>query len=196
MASDQFFTPLDHEPEPEPQWDPLSQPDWQRVPYEVAPSPAGEGAVVARSERFAITLAPLVVYDRGLLLELTLIRNPWGDADTQRLMTAQHGPHGRSDGGFRAGLRWADGRVARSDDRRALWSDTPPLASMITRGGGGSSDASGSAWWVWPLPEAGDLELVVEFADGGIAETTTTLSGDAIRAAASRATPIWSAPGA
>ena len=191
-SSESFFSEIPAAPA-EPEWDPMSQPEWLRVPHEVAPVTVGATAVVASNDRFAIVVGPLAVYDRGLLLDLTLIRNPWSEtADDRKLILGQIGPHNDADG-FRSGIRWADGRTARSD-RRHIDVDEGRNASMVNWGGGGSNDASRTEWWVWPLPDRGDLELITQFPAGGIPETAYVLDGDAIRAAAKAAQPIWTAP--
>ncbi len=48
-------------------------------------------------------------------------------------------------------------------------------------------------YWLWPLPPVGPLTLVVDFPARGLAESSVTVDGSALRAAAGRAVPLWPA---
>jgi hypothetical protein len=56
---------------------------------------------------------------------------------------------------------------------------------------GGTRFAVEHEVFLWPLPPAGPLKLVVQWTDRQIPETSTTLDGGAIRAAAKDAAEIW-----
>ncbi|MER6796501.1 hypothetical protein ABT262_31745, partial [Amycolatopsis mediterranei] len=56
---------------------------------------------------------------------------------------------------------------------------------------GGTRFAVDHEVFLWPLPSAGPLKLVVQWADREIPETRTTLDGGAIRSAAKDAAEIW-----
>ena len=97
---------------------------------------------------------------------------------------------------LRLGLAWPDGgRATNVDHWRRGWpgpDETEPMHGLEEGGGGGSDREYESNFHAWPVPDAGDLTFVVEWPRYGISETTTTIDGDLIRAAASRARPVWS----
>lgn len=65
---------------------------------------------------------------------------------------------------------------------------------MHGMGSGGGSSSDGEAeqeFWIWPVPESGDIELVCEWPAYGIGESRLTVSGDELRAAAARARVVW-----
>jgi hypothetical protein len=52
-------------------------------------------------------------------------------------------------------------------------------------GSGGDDELAGSGTvWLWPLPPAGELRLVVQWTQFGLAETSVMLDGGALRDAA------------
>jgi hypothetical protein len=95
------------------------------------------------------------------------------------------------DSGLLFGIAFPDGRKTTSthvwpgmfDGSEAV---TGPVLMVNGEGGsGGDEELSGSArLWVWPLPEGGDLRLVVQWKEAGMAEKSVLLDGDQIAAAA------------
>ena len=69
----------------------------------------------------------------------------------------------------------------------------PPVLLMRNGGGnGGDDEFSGSgALWLWPLPPEGNLQLVAEWKDFGLAECSIVLDGSRLRGAASGAQKFW-----
>ncbi|TCJ36428.1 hypothetical protein E0504_23650 [Parafrankia sp. BMG5.11] len=59
--------------------------------------------------------------------------------------------------------------------------------------GGRAPDVHRLRYWLWPLPPAGPLTLVVDFPARGLAESRVTVDGSALRAAAERAVTLWPA---
>lgn len=70
--------------------------------------------------------------------------------------------------------------------------DGPPTAPvLIARGGYGGSGCWRQDFWLWPLPSAGPLALVMEWPAEGVPETRVELSADDLGAAAERAIELW-----
>ena len=69
----------------------------------------------------------------------------------------------------------------------------PPVLLFQPRGGGGSDDelAGSGTLWLWPLPPAGDLRLITQWNDMGMPETSITLDGAELRAAAAGVQTYW-----
>ena len=65
------------------------------------------------------------------------------------------------------------------------------MHGLESRGGSGSDDEATQDFWVWPLPEAGDITLVCEWPAYGIPESSAKLEGQFLRDAASRSRPVW-----
>jgi hypothetical protein len=94
---------------------------------------------------------------------------------------------------LRFGLTWPDGgRATNLDDWGRSWPDaTEPAHGLESHSGGGSDREYSQEYWAWPLPGSGPLGLVVEWPAFGIDETTASVDGDLLLAAAARARPVW-----
>ena len=75
----------------------------------------------------------------------------------------------------------------RKDDRGV---PIDPIIRMTGGGGGGHGFRAG--FWVFPLPPDGSVEIFVTFPVVTDDEGSHALDGSAIRAAAEKATVIWS----
>ena len=72
------------------------------------------------------------------------------------------------------------------------WPDaTEPAHGLESQSGGGSDREYSQEYWAWPLPGSGPLGLVVEWPAFDIGETTTSIDGSLLIAAAERAQPVW-----
>jgi len=70
--------------------------------------------------------------------------------------------------------------------------EPPVLAFSGGRSNGGDDELAGSgSLWLWPLPEAGDLRIVAQWPALGIDESSVTLDGGQLRAAAAGAKEFW-----
>ena len=78
---------------------------------------------------------------------------------------------GRSDGP-QFGIGFADGRKANiiGDIRLALAQREPDRPVLFPRGGSGSGDEHRMGVWLWPLPPAGPLTVVLGWASRGLGE--------------------------
>jgi hypothetical protein len=167
--------------------------------------------LIARSGQAAVAVRRIVAFPDGFQLDVVAwLRRPrplsrpgsgrWRGA---RIQLSPH-PFGiwQDDGSLdpdfvRFGIQFPGGSRATNLDRALDWPDaTEPAHGMRSRGGSASGDEADQEFWVWPVPEAGDLDLVCEWPAGEIAESRLTISGDDLRAAAGRARLIWPEDGA
>ncbi|WP_210491302.1 hypothetical protein [Patulibacter sp. SYSU D01012] len=164
---------------------------WERPPFGDVPGVVPVELVLAQNADVAIAVTSIAAYPTGLALDLVamsrldergvgILRYPSGEIDDTQ------------DVALRFGVEYADGRRATSLDpwNGGREADAPVLRSS---GGGGSDHRRSEDYWLWPLPEAGHLDLVVEWPVHGIPLTRRTVDGDALRAAAGRARRIFSA---
>jgi hypothetical protein len=90
------------------------------------------------------------------------------------------------------GLQFADGRKAANFGRGpALAPGTEPGVVLMTAGLGGGLRHRSWSYWVWPLPPAGPVTFVCEWAAAGIAEARADLDAQRILDAAARSVPLW-----
>jgi hypothetical protein len=69
-------------------------------------------------------------------------------------------------------------------------SNTAQVVVMPT-GGGGSQTQHELSYWVWPLPQAGPVRIICDWAWAGIGECAAELSLDHIVNASARAIKLW-----
>ncbi|GAB2976487.1 hypothetical protein [Frigoribacterium salinisoli] len=99
----------------------------------------------------------------------------------------------------RFGVQLADGERAFTDPTEP-WPggdpEAPPEGHVLTvlDQGDGSSCTATEVLWLWPLPPAGPLTLVVTWPGSGLDEGRLELDGAALRAAAAEARPLWGDP--
>ncbi|MDM7855496.1 hypothetical protein [Cellulomonas alba] len=152
-------------------------------PDNEAPAAVGVSGVIGRSIDAAILLMGLARYTTGLQVELAIrCRLDLDPADLT---------YSTLDGGLLAGVQLADGRTAvagrfRWDD--GLSADEPLLTHQS--GGGGGREWSTNLW-LSPAPPPGDLVLVVAHPALGVDESSFTVDGEALRAAAGRVEVLW-----
>jgi len=92
----------------------------------------------------------------------------------------------------RIGLQFADGRKAASfGGGPALGRETEPGVVLMPVGLGGGLRYRNWSYWVWPLPPAGPVTFVCEWAAADIAETRAGLDAHLILDAAGQSVPLW-----
>jgi hypothetical protein len=187
---------------PEPAGDPRPRryvaPPWSRVQVEHLPTPLPLSRVVGVVDGdLALTIGRLEVFPAGLVFVLRLVPRPGRSGDDGELY-AQLTGYGaaRLNERLRVGLRYEDGRVATNRRIHGPDGPDPPEAAVVTSGAHGDGTVNQSEHWAWPIPEAGDLQLLFAWPSRGLAETAITLDGSALREASDRSAtrPIW--PGA
>lgn len=184
------------------------QPAWAGPPWHVRPAVVAVSAVIGRSSTTAVRLEGARAYPTGVVWRFVVHVREAGRAARRRVLSELDTTHGRGQLDLAlppSGLRWG---VALSDGRRAtttddtVWNDVPdgtdPADWAPTRpllDGLGRPTSWGGTWsrdvWLWPLPPPGELQVVCAWPDRGIAETSTELDADLLRAAAATARPQW-----
>ena len=98
--------------------------------------------------------------------------------DVARDHAAGHGyGYGDEDGTVakdlvRFGVQFPDGGKVTNLDRGQEWPDaTEPMHGMSGRGGSSSDSEAEQDFWIWPVPESGDIALVCEWPRYGIGES-------------------------
>jgi len=158
--------------------------------------------VLARTEKVAMCLPLISAYPSGLEVDLvTMASAASRDLDPYlfaphrlalRRRTASESP---PEDMLRFGVQFADGSKAtnasgRLPDPARDPAPSPPV--MHAEGGGGGTGGWRQRFWIWPLPPAGPLTFVVEWAAAGIPLTRHEIDAKLIRDAAQRAQVIFS----
>jgi hypothetical protein len=161
---------------------------------------------IGRSEQAAVGVGQLLVLPDGFEINVVAwLRRPpqrrrhRHEPFDREIMLATHGPYGPWDEAgqlpdefVRFGVQFADGGRATNLDLQVRWPDaSDPIHGMSTHSGSSSSGESEQTFWIWPVPDEGDIALVCEWPAYGIGESWLTIDGDELRAAAARAQPVW-----
>lgn len=98
------------------------------------------------------------------------------------------------------GVQLADGTKARTGSMPGFGFPAgmdsppePPVLSLQGNGGSGGDDemAGKGSLWLWPLPPAGELRLVAQWAELGMQESFIVLDGGQLREAAAGVQQFW-----
>lgn len=143
-----------------------------------------------------MSIRSLTVYRRGFTVVLTARRKPKPeDFDPRRMpmhgaMLGDFWGEDLPDDFMRFGVQFADGSKATNIERLAwLGSDEPAKTPIMMPTGGGG----GVSYWIWPLPQPGQLRFVCEWPSEAIAEQHLELDAEAVLEASARVEPIWPA---
>lgn len=199
-----FFPPDPEMLEPEPSES--VQPRWWEAPEDELPALLPVSEILAVNDHVAIAVLGVAVYRDGVQFRLErrlrrrgMPRREWS-ALCEEFM--EHTPYGGPTdhaGRLRFGVLLGSGERA-FDDRAAFFGGADPstepeghVLSRWQRGGGGSGSTYSSSdhLWLWPLPPAGPIELVVQWPSLGIDETRMTVDGGALADLAAQARPYW-----
>ena len=188
-----FFDSLRRAGTPEPQAGRRTLPEWFHPARNVMPAALPIDRLLLRRPELAVFVSLLQVYPRGFEFDVNVLQRRTADGgfDTLAPGAAEHGSL------LNLGVRYADGRSAVSDGRlRPPFGDAdPPTPPVISpRGGGSSPGERWQSFWVWGLPEAGDIEIVYSWSAEEVSESVLSLDGDAVREAAQRAVTLWEEP--
>ncbi len=173
-------------PEPEP---PRQHHPWE-LPEDEFPGivPAGP-LLLGRTSRVAVGITSLAAYTSGFEILISARTRPGaGEVDERPVMAGGHES-------FRLGLQLSDGHKVifshRGPDR-----DTEPDGPILwPYAFGGGRRHRFSRWWAWPLPPAGPLDFVCEWAPLGVPESRARVAAELIRDAAQRSIRLWSPDG-
>jgi len=184
-----FFEPLPPPPEPsERRWSP---PAWDRPSDGTLPATLAVNEVLGREEDAVWSIPSLDVFPNGFRINVVLLLNPHKQQEIQARI--HRGPMGM----MRVGVRFADGRSGGHDLNRGPHGVPKDDEGFPTEpfvgygGGGGGSGGWHFSAWVYPLPPDGPLEIFVAPPAPASGEFSAVLDGAAVRAAATRATVIW-----
>jgi hypothetical protein len=202
---DQIFAsgPAD-EPEDEPHHD-LRQPEWFGPPSGELGASVPLASVIGRSERGVVALSHAVAYSTGVVFEFVGQARGLTSAETHRLFHEQQmgafgPPEDIPDGFLRIGLELPGGgrvsNLGRAPFARRSAAEAPTAPVFVQHGGGGgqSSDDGVSLsadYWLWPLPEKGDLRVSCEWPIVGIPLGTVVLDAERIRVASANTIQLW-----
>lgn len=184
-------------------------PPWAAAPAYELPAVVQIGTFLSRTPEMVVALKSADVYSTGCVFGVSwLIRRgsqsdeDW--ADLQHLFFQPGRGIRRGTGrqtGLMFGVQFPDGSKASTGalgpqvfmDREQQ--PEPPILALNNGGGGGGEDelAGTGTLWLWPLPPAGDLRLVAQWTDFGLAETSIMLDGGRLRDAASDTQRYWPA---
>ena len=141
--------------------------------------------VLVRNADVAVVVLGLHAYTTGLRFDVAVrIREPLAGRD---LSESVFGLGPVTEGRFRLGVEYADGRRTRIEGR-----SISPDDIAIRPGEGGSSERStDQSWWIHPLPPAGALTFVVSCGAAEIPETQTVVDATPIAQAAASVVTLW-----
>lgn len=181
-------------PPPTDQPEEYRPPEWLAAPENVAGRAADIGRALVRSPNVAIVADAFVAYPSGVEFRM-VVRSRQTNYDLDAFFPASRHPGtDASSDVLRVGVQFSDGAKA-SHLRFASFrrtEDGAPAEPVLSLGGGGGGGRKWAAtFWLWPLPPAGPLTLVVEWPSQGIPETRVELSADPLQAAAKDAVELW-----
>ncbi|GHG13299.1 MULTISPECIES: hypothetical protein [Amycolatopsis] len=163
---------------------------WTDPPREyIVPAVLPWAQPLGRSERTVVALRAIEVWPQALTLRVTVYsRDSLVDDPAEGLIDHRRKPDYN---GLLIGVLYADGSRASSETISVPSASEPEAPVLRATPVGGTRFAVEHEIFLWPLPSAGPLKLVVQWTDREIPETRTTLDGGAIRAAAKDAAEIW-----
>ena len=161
------------------------------------------GLVLGRSTTGVVALSYAVAYSSGVYLELRALARSLRRSEMQRLFHEQHideidPEEGLPDAFLRIGLELPGGERVSNLGRRTPWMhEEEPRRPVFHQAGGGGGHlddhtvALRPGYWLWPLPSPGTIRISCEWPLVDISLATAEIDADALRDAASRATPLW-----
>jgi hypothetical protein len=204
-----FFEDLPAPPE-RPRMTKHVPPVWAAPPSDELPAVVSVGQFLQRTPRLVMAVKSVEVFSTGCAIEVvwTVRRGSETDQEWGAVTEAcfnrpsyRYGAQAGSGGGLRFGVGYPDGRKATADGVRP-WGpegagipEGPVLMPAGGGGGSGSDDSvsSASRFWLWPLPQDGDLRIVAQWSDLGMDEQSVLLSGEALAAAGENVQKYWTA---
>lgn len=187
--SDFFAPPPPREPEPD-----YRQPPWLGPPANELGVPVPQRVVLARTDDVALALLDVAAFSTGLEFKLEVrlrehdeLLDPFG----MRMPHLRRGGTDLPDEVLRFGFELADGRRVTNVGRFPGFDAAPDGPVLIQRGGGGGGRSWSFGYWLWPVPPAGTLAVVVEWPSQKIELTRVELDADPLRAAAAQSEQLW-----
>ena len=182
-------------------------PPWAAAPAYELPAVVPVGMFVSRTPGMVLAVKSADVFSTGCVFSLSWLfrRSSQSDedwADLQHLFFQPGMGIRRGSGqhtGLMFGVQFPDGSKASTGAMgphvfmEQGQQPEPPVLGLNNGGGsGGEDEFSGTGTlWLWPLPPAGDLRLVAQWTDFGLAETSVMLDGGRLRDAAAGIQEYW-----
>ena len=180
----QQWSATDHE------WAP---PVWDRPSEGTVPVVLAVDALVLQNDVLAVAIDRLEVYPNGFMVNLLMRVDPRRVGELMEMLR----PLGRNLWPGVA-LQFADGRTAGRGPGIGSMPDVDkdehgvPIEPFMSMGSRGGAPSGWRAWaWVFPLPPDGPLQIFVALESVGLEESSITIDGASVRAAAERARVIW-----
>ena len=191
--SDFFTPPPPRDPEPV-----YQEPAWLGPPANELGVPVALRAVLARTDDVALALLDVVAFSNGLQFSMDVrlrahdeLIDPFGMHVRHRQRDSTEIPADV----LRFGFELADGRKVTNLASFPGFDEAPDGPVLIQRGGGGGGRSWSFGYWLWPLPPAGPLTVVVEWPGQGIALTRVELDAGPLRDAAASSEQLWPGSG-
>jgi hypothetical protein len=138
--------------------------------------------VLARTESLAVAIIAVWAFQTGFEF--------WASAKFRRGQPPATGDLAPQESA-RVGLQFADGRKAASFGSGPEQGAAPTGIFLMPLGLSGGLQHRDWSYWAWPLPPAGPVTIVFEWAGAGIAEQRGSLDAELILDAARRSVRIW-----
>lgn len=181
------------------------QPPWVQAPQDELAALLPATAMIAATDQVAIVLAGVRVHRTGLEFEVQrrlrrrgLPMVEWAELSG---VFMEHMPYGGPvvpAARLRFGIAFENGERVLADDRPLFRTDpdAEPEGFVLTRqgrggGGGGSFYSADDQLWLWPLPPAGTLELVMQWPAMDIGETRIAVDAGTIGELAQQVRSFW-----
>ena len=181
-----FFDEL---PGPERAEVPSPQP-WDPPEAEFPGVVPGSTLLLGQSGQAAVAITGILAYSAGFEIFLTgRIRRGAGAAGGGQPPPPRLRPPGRQ---LRFGMQLPGGTKIVGERGHGPDHEARPAGPVLRAFMfGGAPHAEFARWWAWPLPPAGPLEFVCEWAPFGITESRATIDGQLILDAASASVRLW-----
>ncbi|WP_217185019.1 hypothetical protein [Streptomyces sp. AC495_CC817] len=198
------FFPPDPDLPPEPEEVESSSPPWWGAPDDELPALLPVAEILARTEHVALALVGVAVHRSGVEFRLTgrlrrrgLPAREWNDLCAAFVGHHPHGPIDDARDRLRYGVELSDGERVFADHFFAVPDPSQePGGHVLSRrggssGGGSRTYTSDDQLWLWPLPPAGPIDLVMQWPALGIGERRVRLDGAAMLALVDRVGSFW-----
>ena len=145
--------------------------------------------VVVRGSEVAVAVQGVTAYSDGLVLHVAVL---FADEQKRESLDWSLQEYSRSPGRFRLGVQTAQGRRATTGTRDAPPLEAPSAGAVLTlqRSSSGPLRWVGD-YWLWPLPDPGDMVVGVRWPDRAIEESLVLVDTQPLLAAAATSRPVW-----
>lgn len=175
------------------------QPPWVGPGDNVLGGLTSIDGVIAQNEEVLIAARHFIAYPEGVAFTLEILSREARNITMRPIRIDPFEPQGNETGDsvLRLGVEYADGRRATSLDPFPKWKvggkrKPPPDAVELREGGARGNGRSWSFdWWLWPLPPAGPLALVVQWPARGVPESRLEIDASPLISASKSALVLW-----